>query len=254
MLYIPYLGFVPMTNTKRILGISLAAVFAISMIAGTAMASGIPGYLDIEKVKIKTYTDEDGDTFLKAKIKTDERIPKFGKEGAIGYGIILAADGNGNPENVLALTSHRCASDSYEQWNAPNFRCPDGTIGFGPLVPSSDWGHNDGANFHAHNLDVSPLGAGDLPTACTDEPGATHYVDVPRTIGSGAYPNADISPDWPVWSFGKTIVVGNVPLDEIGDGSNTTPVATVSFEILPQWNEETGDITALCLAVYDLES
>lgn len=52
MLNIPCLGLVPMTRTKTLLGISLAAVFAISMIASqTAVADELPEYLQIEETK-----------------------------------------------------------------------------------------------------------------------------------------------------------------------------------------------------------
>ena len=43
-LYIPFLGLAPMTKTKTMLGISLAAVFAVSMI-GTAFAGAHPAWI-----------------------------------------------------------------------------------------------------------------------------------------------------------------------------------------------------------------
>ena len=89
----------------------------------------------------------DGD-LLKAKISTDGAIPKDGSVGAFGYGLLT--DGT---NNVLALTSHLCASDSPKQKNASNRLCSD-PVGISILV--DDFSVHDGANFHAHVLDLKP--------------------------------------------------------------------------------------------------
>ena len=82
-----------MTYTKTIFGISLAAVFAISMIASqSAIADDDDDleYRQIVETKVTVTTDSDGGV-LKAVIETEDKIPKKGQEGAFGFG--LATDG-----------------------------------------------------------------------------------------------------------------------------------------------------------------
>ena len=79
-----------MTKIKPILGISFAAVFAVSMVfVGTANASnGIPGHLDIKEWSVETH-----DGHLKATFVTEERIPKWGfNGGAFGYAMVFDFD------------------------------------------------------------------------------------------------------------------------------------------------------------------
>jgi hypothetical protein len=215
--------------------------------------NGIPNYLEITDSTVTTSGDGD---FLKAVLKTKSLIPILGFHGAFGYGLVFATDANGLPENVLALTSHVCASDSLEQRNALAIRCKNGIIGLDPLVPASQWHNNEGPDFHAHNLDLMPQTAECVSALATAGklPGvAALEVDLARTTGAGTYPNVVISPDWPTFALGKKIVVGNVPVAEIGDGANTTPALVVGFEIVPI-ADGTGQITHLCLANITPES
>jgi len=80
-------------NTKTILGISLAVVFAVSTL-GSAYAAGHLGIVDVEVSK-----SEAGNNLLDIHIEVGATIPET---GAFGYGII----GNGGLNNVLSLTSH----------------------------------------------------------------------------------------------------------------------------------------------------
>ncbi|MEO9309516.1 MAG: hypothetical protein ABI337_04410 [Nitrososphaera sp.] len=93
-------------NTKTILGLSLAAVFAVSMMTiAPAVADPIPGYLVIKNSKVKIEDEQ-----LEAKIMTKGKIPQDGSGGAFGYAILTSGH-----DNVLAITTHLCASDSPEQ-------------------------------------------------------------------------------------------------------------------------------------------
>jgi len=82
----PLLEFL-MTTTKTILGISLAAVFAISMVV-PALASG---HLTITEAEV----DDD-----EVEIETAADIPTDGSSGAFGYGA-FTTDGK-----VVAVTTH----------------------------------------------------------------------------------------------------------------------------------------------------
>jgi len=94
------LGLVPITNKKAILGISLAAVFAISLL-GSAYASG---HLTIEKASVDATPTE----IKKAKIETTGKIPTKG--GFVGYGVVTSSfvmpfPASG-PADVVVATTH----------------------------------------------------------------------------------------------------------------------------------------------------
>ena len=95
-------------NTKTILGISLAAVFAIAMIASPIGVDAAGSFLEIKKAKV---TIDDDDEFEKAKIKTNAKIPKNGSGGAFGYGIISGA----GLEAIAVTTTHGGVLDSEAQ-------------------------------------------------------------------------------------------------------------------------------------------
>jgi len=82
-----------MTKTKTILGLSLAAVFAVSML-GSAYAVGHLGITGVEILK-----NADAKNLLDIHITVGADIPET---GAFGYGIV----GDAGFNNVLALTSH----------------------------------------------------------------------------------------------------------------------------------------------------
>ena len=110
MLNITCLGLVPM-NTKSILGLSLAAVFALAMIASAIGVDAAGSFLDVKKAKV---TIDDDDEFEKAKIKTNAKIPKNGDGGAFGYGIISGA----GLEAIAVTTTHGGVLDSEAQSDA----------------------------------------------------------------------------------------------------------------------------------------
>jgi hypothetical protein len=93
-----------MTKTRTILGISLAAVFAVSMIASqTVIADG--HFLSIEKSKI----DMNSDAIKKAEIKTDGKIPSTADASWYGYVVLT------NHGDWLAATTHTGFCDSEVQ-------------------------------------------------------------------------------------------------------------------------------------------
>jgi len=217
-------------NTKIILGISLAAAFVISMIASqSAIADGLPEYLQIKETKVTVVTDSDGNGILKAEIKTEDKIPKKGEAGAFGYGLATAGLFDGEP--VLALTTHICAADTPYQGDAKSKKC-DNPVGLlqaltGGVLKDVD---HDGAKFHAHMLvltkDTSATWAetGGIAPAC-DDTDNTSFAQVNMTA-TLAYNTANesspgaldiISPDWTVKVHGDKIRVGNVPTDALPD-------------------------------------
>jgi len=88
-----------MTKTKTILGLSLAVVFAVSMLGG-AYASG---HLIIEKASVDATATE----IKKAKIDTTGKIPKKG--AALGYGILTTGG------DIIVATTHPGVLDSETQ-------------------------------------------------------------------------------------------------------------------------------------------
>jgi hypothetical protein len=226
-------------NKKTILGISFAAA-AVAMLFGAAplvdaVKPGYPGLASTQQAQ----NDHDNYNY---RIEAKGPIPTDGSAGAFGYGIITGVDGDGNPENVLAITTHLCASDSFVQRAAPVGQCAS-TIGllesaFGQPA-GTDEANND-ETFHAHILDLKPNDAG-----CDGvENNIGLEVDLGRTVSSGN----NVSPDYPVNVIGNKITVLDVPVG--GDpGFNGTAsdeiLAAVSFGIHPLNSGPT--ITNLCL-------
>lgn len=245
MLNIPYLGFVPM-NTKTILGISLAAVFAISMFASQSVLADdpVPEYRQITDTKVTVATDSDGGV-LKAEIKTEDKIPKKGKgsEGAFGFGLATGAL-VGDP--VLALTTHLCVADTPVQGVAKAKDCAEGTVGlldalFGSETTSIDEMHND-AKFHAHMLILkAPTAACPANTAAEVDIGASASYQLPEESEDPAGPY--LSPDWKVKVKGHKITVGNVPTDALLDAGVER---IVSYGIVGL-ADATTTVTNLCL-------
>jgi len=218
-----------MPMTKKILfGVSLATLFAISVIFAQSVTAedDKPDYLKIKDTSVTYLADEDG-TFLKAEIKTEGKIKET---GAYGYGLLT--DG-GN--NVLALTTHMCASDSPYQGNAPDKKCPN-PIG---LLDEDFTRDNDGKDFHAHVLDLMPY-----TSACKTATGLPNgfEVDVANSINTNGGV-AGVSPDYPVKASGETIRIGNVPTDVLGSPSTVPTI--VSFEIVPVYTG--SSLEHLCL-------
>lgn len=89
--------------TKAILGASLAAIFAISMIITPAFATG---HLTITDSSAKITGQK-----LKVDITTAGTIPLDGSGGAFGYAV-LTNGGTGALDNVLVLVTHLGIDDS----------------------------------------------------------------------------------------------------------------------------------------------
>ncbi|MDH3854562.1 MAG: hypothetical protein OES27_00425 [Nitrosopumilus sp.] len=254
-----------MTNTKAILGISLAAVFVVSMImtqSAQANSNGVT-HLDIKDIALV----DNGDGTASAKITTATAIYNNGNFGAYGYGFITALHDTGIPveniddtimlpENVLAFTSHVCAADSLVQGDINEVkRCPNGqsigvlealqeTLG---LPENVDDQLNDGPLMHPHILDLTKTAL--LPEedqACADLPTELNFsgieVDVGRTIDT----ENNISPfAYNLIVRGNTLGVDNVPLDDYNLLSADL-AAYASFNIVPT-DDGNGNITHLCL-------
>ena len=163
-------------------------------------------------------------------ITTEGPIKNNGQLGAYGYGLITDG-GAGN--NVLALTTHMCASDSPVQGNADDDRCPN-PVG---LLDFAFTQANDGPLFHAHILDLKAATA----ECAAVEGSAGLEVDVASSLATnGGVPG--VSPDYPIKVSGNTITVGNVPTSVLNDDSVE---AVASFEIVGLATGNT--ITNLCL-------
>lgn len=218
-----------MNKTRTILAVSLAAVFAFSMVvAQSADAGKKAGHL-VTDTEV-TIAEIDGEEFLKATITADGPIKNNGQLGAYGYGLITD---NGVGNNVLALTTHMCASDSPVQGNANDNRCPN-PVG---LLDFAFTQANDGPLFHAHILDLMPA-----TPACAAVDGSSGLeVDVASSLATNGGVEG-VSPDYPIKVSGKTITVGNVPVNVLNDDSVD---AVASFEIVGLATGNT--ITNLCI-------
>jgi hypothetical protein len=134
-----------MIDKKILLGISITAIFAISMIASQSMATAAAG----DAIQVKDYEITiDADTNeMSVKITSNQDIPLEAESGAIGFGVLT--DGT---NNVLALTTHLCASDSPVQGPAGALCDETAHIDVGQGTFTE---HND-ATWHAHFLDLKP--------------------------------------------------------------------------------------------------
>lgn len=98
-------------TTKKILGISIAAIFAIGMIASPIGVDAAGSFLDLKKAKVEI---DDDDEFEEVKFKAKAKIPKNGSGGAFGYGIISGA----GLEAIAVSTTHAGVKDSEAQSDA----------------------------------------------------------------------------------------------------------------------------------------
>ncbi|WP_299292326.1 hypothetical protein [Nitrosopumilus sp.] len=93
---------------KTLLGISVAAIFAIGIIASPIGVDAAGSFLDVKKAKVVI---DDDDEFEKAKIKTNAKVLEV---GAYGYGIISGA----GLEAIAVTTTHGGVLDSEAQTDA----------------------------------------------------------------------------------------------------------------------------------------
>jgi len=251
ILYVSDFVFVPMIQTKVWLSIiAITGILTLGVAAVPPMAiaddegdSGIP---QIEDASVKVKKNH-----LKVKIETEDKIPKDGSAGLFGYAVLTSG-----LNNVLAITTHLCASDSPVQNNAPNKVCPDaGAFGLLEALTGGDLLNKDydGAKWHAHVLDLKPADGLDLDdngviegeaeenAGCAGIDGAALEVDFASTLGTGN----NVSPDYKLKVTKDTIKV-KAPLgsnDVMPDGSG---IGIVSFGIGATVNE-VGTITDLCV-------
>ncbi|MGY5152364.1 MAG: hypothetical protein ACW9XA_08855 [Candidatus Nitrosopumilus sp. bin_6a] len=214
-------------NKTVFLGVTFAALFAVMMVSPAVADDST--HLDIEKAEVKEIADG-----FKVEIKTGAEIPQDGSAGAFGYGVLTAG-----ASNVLAVTTHKCASDSFEQGSADD--C-DATVGLLRLFGGDESEHND-ATFHPHILDLK---VPDVGTFCADE-GTSFEVDISGTVGTGN----NVSPS----NYELEVKDDKIEVIATMDESNVDPdgssVAVASFNIIPNTDED-GLITHLCVDVDNL--
>ncbi len=194
-------------NTKAIVGISLVTAFAVSMIfAQNAMANG-GDHKDVTGFEVEPFKN----TIHVTVSTSTDMIPNSKTIGyAFGYGFVTGTNDDGYPENVLALTTHWCVADSFEQGaDAP---CGDPTAGLLEALGFGDGtneAHND-EKWHAHILDLKPSSAECIvAVGLADSPHdeTTYEVDLGRTLAT----QNNLSPGWTVTIDGGDISVWDVP-------------------------------------------
>lgn len=234
-------------NTKTILGVSLAAIFAVSMIATqSAFAGGPPppsdGYKTVENLVVTK--NSPGNT-VNVTFDTAGMIPKDGTapEGAFGYGLVTTLNNDGLPEDVLALTTHKCVSDSFKQGDSAD--CDEPTAGLLEALgfPAGSNELHDDETFHAHVLDLK--GVVDTSSCSTVAGGLGLEVDLDRTVATGN----NISPDWTI-SFNSDmdeITVSDVPRKDIKSSNFKSPYLAAYFGIVGFVADDGETISNLCL-------
>ena len=95
-------------NSKTILGISIAAVFAVSILTTSAYAGGL-GFLDIKKASV----DSNDNKLKKAIIETFGKIPKKG--AALGYAVGTTEFDPATGGTLIVATMHPGVLDSVRQ-------------------------------------------------------------------------------------------------------------------------------------------
>lgn len=211
-------------NSKAIVGLSLIAALTATMVLAQSVSAVPASHLTIEK-SVVGHAGKN----LNIAILTGGEIPTDGSSGAFGYGVITGFK-KGAPENVLALTTHMCAADHFDQ--SDNGDCPDGTIGLLTALGLGDNEDHNGPEFHAHVLDLTS------PTlACS---GFDAEVDLARTLKT----KNNVIANYPVTVIGNGIVVEEVPIKDLHDA---TVEAIVAFTITPVASG--SDITNLCLDI-----
>ena len=214
---------------------SSGAVTNIELECSTTEEDKDDTFLDIDKFDVNI---DDGT--LEVEIKTNGNIPTDGSAGLFGYGVITALNADSLPENVLALTTHLCASDSPLQSNAPNSVCPDDDV-IGLLEALTGGAlldvEHDGAEFHPHILDLKQADG-----FCADI-GSEIEVDLARSVSSGN----NISPTtYDLEVTDSEIRVEDVTIDEFNAIVSGDVLQVVSFG-LGATADDNGVITDLCL-------
>ena len=228
-------------KTKAILGISLAVTFAVAMIfSQSSFANG-----DYKTVESLTVTKNSPANTVNITFDTAGTIPTDGSaaEGAFGYGLVTTLNNDGLPENVLALTTHKCVADSLVQGNAGD--CPEPTAGLLEALTMGAFNNedHDDETFHAHVLDLK--GVVHTSNCSTVIGGLGLEVDLDRTVATGN----NISPGWPI-SFDADkdeITVSDVPRKDIKSSNFKNPFLVTYFGIVGFTAEDGETISNLCL-------
>jgi hypothetical protein len=212
-------------NTKTIVGLSFAAVFAVTLMASPAFAGGpppIPGYLDIQGtpiVDIKTTgNDNNQNSRIKVHIDVAENIPLDGNS-LFGYAIMTDKTPlNNSDEDLVADNVHVLVTH----------------------LPIDDTAADeDDTGLHTHVLDLTGASSN-----CAGV-GAGFEVDVASSIANKGF---DLESNWEV--DGTTAWIGYVPEKRV----NSSDVdVVVAFEVLPLPPSATtiGELTNLCVKVHD---
>lgn len=222
-------------NKRAIWGISLTAVFAVSMIVSqSAIADEHDGFKTIDEHTITKDKNTVDVTFV-----TEGMIPTDGSEDAFGYGLITGTNDDGYPENVLALTTHKCVSDSLVQDDASDEDCSPPVAGLLEALGLANNEDHDDETFHAHVLDLKPITE---DSDCDDvEDNIGLEVDLARTLQT----QNNVSPDYDVGVIDNEITVLNVKIGDLHSAAFNN-AASVYFGIVG-FADENDVITNLCL-------
>jgi hypothetical protein len=211
-------------NTKTILGISLAATFAVAMVFSQSVLATEAGFHNVEDTTVTK--NQPGNT-VNVTWDTEGTIPVDGMSGAFGYGLVTTLNDDDLPENVLAVTSHKCVSDSFEQGDADISECSEPVAGLLEALgfpAGSNEAHDDEA-FHAHVLDLKAIV--DTSSCSTVGNNIGLEVDLVRSLQTGN----NISPDYPVSVDDDKITVSDVPRKDIKSSNFKNPVLSAFFGI-----------------------
>ena len=235
-------------NRKALLGISLTATFAVSMfMAQNALAGAPPGdFKEVTGFEVEPFKNKIDVTIHSA----SDTIPNSTSTGfAFGYGLVTGTNDDGYPENVLALTTHLCVSDTPVQGDAA---CGDATAG---LLEALGFGEgqnelHDNEKWHAHILDLKPSTA-ECITAVNTASGVhnstTYEVDFGRTLTT----QNNLSPGWTVTDDSGSIKVEDVPRGDPHSAAYKKAIALYFgiVGIVDDSDMENPVVTNLCLTV-----
>lgn len=228
-------------NTKTILGISLAAAFAVSLMMSQSAIAGGGDYKSITGYEV---TKNNPAKTVDITISTEGSIPDSSDTmKPFGYAFITGTNDDGLPENVLVATTHLCVSDSLQQGNVSSSICSEPVAGLLEALGFGDGANeaHDGEEWHPHVLDLKPT-TSECATAITNA-GATDLgleVDLQRTLQT----QNNVSPSYSAVASDSDIEFSDVPRKDI-KSSAFGKAGTVFFGIVGIADGDT--ITNLCL-------
>jgi len=217
-----------MTNKKAILGISLAAIFAVTMIASQTVSAD-EHFLDVEKLEMEMNSE----AITQAKLKTGD-IPATDETSWFGYVVLT------NHGDWLAATTHEGFCDSEVQTDKGSVP----SLGDADACPG-DW--------HIHM--VTP--AAEPNAACVDEDKNPNGLAVGRISWeeNGELDIDDNTVEFSDASRGelslKNVVGADPEVFELGQPDGVV----ASFEIRPEFVDNDaptiGTLLGVCLDVTD---